>query len=134
MGAWPIGWDVDVFCSVVMRLLAAVYVALVLPVQVPAPVFVVLVVATLGGYYAATDGVLTAMAAARLPSSRAGTGLSVLTTSLNLSRLAASVVFGWAWTFGGTAVATWGYLVLLATAIGVASFVLPRDQANGNLG
>jgi MFS family permease len=115
-------------------LLGALYAALMLPVHVPAPIFVLLVVAMLGGYYAATDGVLTAMAAARLSSSRTGTGLSVLTSTLNVGRLGASVVFGWLWTLGGTTLATGGYLVLLTAAIVIAALVLPADDAHGIVG
>ena len=100
----------------------------------PAGMVGVMVMALLGGYYAATDGVLTAMTAARLSPSRTGTGLSVLTTSTNLGRLVASVAFGWAWTLGGTTVATAGYLGLLAIAMAVASFTLPRDADHARIG
>ena len=71
----------------------------------------------LGGYYAATEGVLTAMAAAVLPASHSGSGLAVLATATNLARLAASVAFGWMWTVAGVERATATALVALATAI-----------------
>jgi len=111
-------------------LLVAVYVALVVPAVVPAPLVALTVVALLGGHYAATDGVLTAMTATRLTPSRTATGLSILATSTNISRLVGSIVFGWAWTMGGTTVAVAGYFALLAIAILVASGTLPREPTN----
>jgi MFS family permease len=115
-------------------LLGIVYAVLIAPAHIPGTMVAVVIVTLLGGYYAATDGVLTAMTAARLSSARTGTGLSVLMTSINLSRLAASVVFGSVWTFGGTTVATGGYLGLLAIAMVAASFMLPRDADNARHG
>jgi MFS family permease len=81
---------------------------------------IVLAVATivmLGAYYAATEGVLTAMAAAVLPASHSGTGLAVLATATNVSRLVASIGFGWLWTTMGVSPATSISLVALAAAI-----------------
>src|SRR5439155_162969 len=74
-------------------------------------------VALLGVYYAATDGVLTAMAAAALPSSETGSGLAVLATATNVARLAASVTYGFLWTRAGIGLATAGYLLALTAAI-----------------
>jgi hypothetical protein len=82
----------------------------------------------LGAYYAATDGVLTAMGAARLAPSRTGSGLAVLATTVNLARLASSVLFGAVWTWAGVTTATVAYLGLLAAAIAVASFTLPKEE------
>jgi MFS family permease len=107
-------------------LLAAVYATLLSPVASPALALIPL--ALLGAYYAATDGVLTAMAASVLPASRSGTGLSVIATATNLSRLAASVLFGLAWTRVGLAAATSWYLAALALAIVAAGVVLVRAE------
>lgn len=58
---------------------------------------VVLCVALLGAYYAATDGVMMALTSAVLPPELRGTGLSLVTTVNNLGRVVASLGFGWLW-------------------------------------
>ncbi len=55
----------------------------------------------LGAYYAATDGVLAAMASAVLPGHVRATGLSVLATGTTLARAGAAVAFGALWTYRG---------------------------------
>ena len=60
--------------------LALVYTALLLPATLTPVVVAMTVIALLGAYYSATDGVLTAMAAAVLPGRRSGSGLSLLAT------------------------------------------------------
>jgi predicted MFS family arabinose efflux permease len=107
-------------------LLAAVYVTLLAPIA-SLPLAVVSLV-LFGAYYAATDGVLTAMAAAVLPSSTSGTGLSLLATATNVSRLAASMLFGLLWTSVGIGAATLAYVAALAVAIVAASVVLVRAE------
>ncbi len=109
-------------------LLALVYALLTPVMSLSTPALALVVVAVLGAYYAATDGVLTAMAAARLAPSRTGSGLAVLATTVNLARLASSVLFGAVWTWAGVTTATVGYLGLLAAAIAVASFTLPKEE------
>ena len=95
---------------------------------VASPALAVIPLALLGAYYAATDGVLTAMAAAVLPQSVSGTGLSVLATATNVSRLAASVLFGLLWSSAGIATATTIYFAGLAVAIGLATVLLARAR------
>jgi MFS family permease len=107
-------------------LLAAVYVTLLAPIASVALAVVSLVL--FGAYYAATDGVLTAMAAAVLPPSASGTGLSLLATATNVSRLAASVLFGLLWTSVGIGAATVAYVAALAVAIVAAIVVLVRAE------
>jgi MFS family permease len=85
-----------------------------------------LTIALLGGYYAATEGVLTAMAAAALPSKHSGSGLAVLATATNLSRFTASVLFGWLWMTLGVSTATLAGLAGLVAAIVCAAVVLRR--------
>jgi len=84
--------------------------------------------ALLGAYYAATDGVLTAMAAAALPKNAAGSGLSYLATVTNVSRLLASILFGLLWERIGIRPATSVFLAGLLIAIVVATVVLPRAR------
>ena len=107
-------------------LLALVYVVLLLPGvgwwQIAAVLFL------LGVFYAATDGVLTAMAAAALPSSHSGSGLAVLATASDLARLTASVLFGFLWSLAGSTHATIYYLLALAVAITAAAFFLIRPK------
>jgi len=107
-------------------LLGAIYATLLSPAISPALALIPL--AMLGAYYAATDGVLTAMAAAALPQSGTGTGLSVLATATNISRLAASILFGLIWSRASLAAATVVYLAALAIAIVAASVVLIRGE------
>jgi MFS family permease len=86
----------------------------------------------LGLFYAATDGVLTAMAAAELPGSYSGSGLAVFATATNLARLGASVTYGFLWSRAGIGQATVSYLLALAVAMVGAWFVLSRSQQHVN--
>jgi predicted MFS family arabinose efflux permease len=85
----------------------------------------------LGGYYAATDGVLTAMASAELPQSATGSGLALLATITNLARLTASILFGTIWSLWGVRAATWTYVLMLAVACGLASVILANARNVG---
>ncbi len=80
-------------------LLLLVYLVLVGPGPGLPRLFLALVL--FGSYYAATDGVLAAMASAVLPPRLCGSGLAVLSTVTNVARLLASVVFGAIWTWVG---------------------------------
>jgi MFS family permease len=59
------------------------------------------VLALLGTYYAATDGVLMAMGSVHIPEALRGSGLALLGTATSITRLLASVMFGLLWTFVG---------------------------------
>jgi MFS family permease len=78
----------------------------------------------LGAYYAGTDGVLTAMAAAELPARARGTGLAILATVTNVARLLASVIFGALWGAIGMSQTTGIYFAALLAAIVAASVIL----------
>jgi MFS family permease len=78
---------------------------------------VVACMALLGATYAATDGVLMALASPLLPEALRTTGLAVLTTFTSVARLLASVLFGALWTFWGAERA----LVVFLGAVTVAS-------------
>jgi len=75
--------------------------------------------ALLGLYYAATDGVLAALASSVLERDVLTTGLAVVGTVTNLSRAVVSLSFGAAWSRGGEtpALATFGVGLLLSTAL-----------------
>jgi MFS family permease len=82
----------------------------------------------LGCYYAATDGVVMALASSVVPDEVRGSGLALVGTVTNISRLLASVLFGALWSLWGIhqALATFG--VALAGAIVLAAFVLRRTR------
>jgi MFS family permease len=85
-----------------------------------------------GCYYAATDGILMALASAVLPTDLRTSGLGLLTTATSLSRLAASIVFGALWTFWGTetAVIVSGVGMVVAIALTVVALLRARGEAN----
>ncbi len=80
---------------------------------------VILALVLLGGYYAATDGVLMALAGAVLPPELRASGMALVTTGTSLARLLGSVLFGVLWTWRGVEVA-----VGLSTAGLAAAMVL----------
>jgi MFS family permease len=107
-------------------LLLLVYVTLV--VSAGGPARLVLALVFFGGYYAATDGVLTAMASAALPPRLCGSGLALLVTITNAARLVASVLFGALWQWTGIRNATVVFAGALVSAIVLASVVRPNRQ------
>src|SRR3954469_1023910 len=107
-------------------LLALTYVSLLLPTG--SVIAAIVALALLGAYYAATDGVLTAMAATVLPHETTGSGLSLLATATNVSRILASVLFGVLWTYAGVNTATAFYFCGLAVAILTSATLLTRTH------
>jgi MFS family permease len=90
-----------------------------------------LVVALLGAYYAATDGVLMALASPALPDDRRGGGLALVATVTNLARAGAALAFGLAWSVWSRDAAVGAFAVALALAVVVASLILrqlPGDR------
>lgn len=106
--------------------LAAVYVILLLPAG--SGLVVVLPLALLGLYYAATDGVLTALAASVLPPEAAGTGLSLLATATNGGKLLSSILFGLLWARADLRTATIRYLIALMVALPVSAAILAATR------
>jgi hypothetical protein len=98
------------------------YAVFLLPVASPAQLVAVL--ALLGAYYAATDGVLMALASAVLPGELRTSGLALLTTATGLARLLASVLFGALWTWRGVETAGILYGGGLLAAILLTVFAL----------
>jgi MFS family permease len=86
----------------------------------------VFTILALGAYYAATDGVLMALAAHMLPPARCATGLAILSTGTSVARLLSSVAFGWAWTSGDVSGAVTIFAALLAVAMTFAVVALRR--------
>jgi predicted MFS family arabinose efflux permease len=91
-----------------------------------APVACVLL---LGAHYAATDGVLMALAAATVPRERRASGLALVTTATGLARFAGSIAFGFLWATWGAAVALGAFASLLAVALPRAASSLRRAEA-----
>jgi MFS family permease len=112
-------------------LLGLTYGALFVPLADPAVVLVVLIL--LGAYYAATDGVLVALASTVIPPAACATGLAVLTTVTSLCRLVASVLFGALWNWRGPdyAVACFGAGLACSTLAGAA--LLKRSGRRASL-
>jgi MFS family permease len=88
----------------------------------------VFVLLALGGYFAATEGVMTALAGALLPDDLQGSGLGMLTTVVSLGRFASSLAFGGLWLALGLQEAVLGFALALALAIACAAPLLLRAQ------
>jgi MFS family permease len=86
-----------------------------------------------GASYAATDGVLAALASTTLDEDVRGSGLAVLTTATNLARFGASVGFGALWTWAGLDTAVLACGIALVAALVVTALVLrgTRPEAAG---
>jgi MFS family permease len=102
--------------------LLVAYALLLLPAGPAAEIPVYLVL--LGLYYAATDGVLMALASATLPPPLRGSGLALLVTSTSLGRLLASVFFGMIWTWYDVETAIAVFAIALCTAMVLAGAAL----------
>jgi MFS family permease len=132
--ALPAGWLADRQGR--MRTLLAGYAALIaayaVAVAPPAgPWTVAGCVALLGLFYAATDGVMMALASAALPADRRATGLSIVGTANGAGKIAASLVFGWLWTVAPASVAVGLFAVALALTV-VALVTLPTWRLLGD--
>lgn len=82
----------------------------------------------LGLYYAATDGVLSALASAMLPEQWRTTGLAIMTTGTGLARLLASLGYGALWTYLGPNQALTLFLIGLSITVLLAWVFLSRVE------
>lgn len=82
----------------------------------------------LGVFYAATDGVLMALATPVLPQGRRAGGMAVLQTGQALARLVAAAGFGAAWTLWGIGPALTCAALALTAALAGATALLPRRE------
>ncbi|TGB10180.1 MFS transporter [Streptomyces sp. MZ04] len=82
----------------------------------------------LGVFYAATDGVLMALATPVLPQGRRASGMAVLQTGQALARLVAAAGFGAAWTLWGIGSALTCAVLALTAALAGAALLLPRGE------
>jgi MFS family permease len=83
----------------------------------------------LGCYYAATDGVLAALASTFLPERLRTTGLALVATGVALAKLVASVGFGALWTWFGPRAAVAVFMGLLAVSLPIGALLLRRPRA-----
>jgi MFS family permease len=86
----------------------------------------------LGIYYAATDGVLIALASTILPEEWLTTGLAVMTTGTGLARLLASLVYGALWSAIGPGQALITFLIGLCVALLISWVFIGRVERNIN--
>ncbi|MCB0087232.1 MAG: MFS transporter [Caldilineaceae bacterium] len=107
--------------------LALVYTVLLLPVNVYVAAGGMLLL--LGIYYAATDGVLMALASGLLPPHLRTTGLALLTTGTGVARLLASTLYGAVWNWVGAEQALLVYIGGIVLVLVAASASLKRLSA-----
>jgi MFS family permease len=88
----------------------------------------VLCLLALGGYFAATEGVLTALAGSVLPEKLQASGIGLLITVTSLGRLLSSLAFGGLWFAIGLQQAVICFSVALALALVLAAPLLVRAQ------
>ncbi|MGW4895318.1 MFS transporter [Kitasatospora sp. NPDC004240] len=105
--------------------LLAAYLTLMAPPGWPAAVLVLVLLAV---FYAATDGVLMALAGPVLPLDGRASGLAVLQTGQALARLGGAAGFGAAWTWWGPRPALAAAALALAAALAAAWRILPEKE------
>ncbi|BFU46141.1 MFS transporter [Krasilnikovia sp. MM14-A1004] len=88
------------------------------------PVTLVAVLALLGTFYAATDGVLPALVSRLVAAETRTSGIAAAQTVTVLARFAASVAFGALWSAVGARPGLLVFAMLLATALPVAAVLL----------
>ncbi|MGW6912936.1 MFS transporter [Kitasatospora sp. NPDC054939] len=82
-----------------------------------------------GLFYAATDGVLMALAGPRLPEALRTTGIALVQSGQALAYLASSVLFGLAWQWWGPAAASRAAALLVLAALAATALLLTDDPA-----
>jgi MFS family permease len=82
----------------------------------------------LGIYYAATDGVLMALASTTVPEHLRGSGLALVVTATSLARLVASIAFGALWTAFDARTAIAAFAIALAVTLCLAAAGLGVSQ------
>ncbi len=90
----------------------------------------------LGVFYAATDGVLMALASSLCSPEQRASGMAVVTTAMSGARFLASVGFGALWTRFGSDVAIYTFFGALVIAVAIAGNILRRpaeaEEADGS--
>ena len=83
-------------------------------------------------YYAATDGILSALASTMLPEQWRTTGLAIMITGTSLARLFASLAYGALWTYLGPNQALTIFLLGLSVTVLFAWIFLSRVERKVN--
>lgn len=81
-----------------------------------------------GLYYAATEGVLAAMASSIIPAEYRSRGLAILATMVSCGKFGSSLLFGWLWQTWGTQTALVILSLGLAVSLGVATYWLREPR------
>jgi hypothetical protein len=89
--------------------------------------------ALFGAYYAATNGVLSAITSALVPEELRGSGLSLVATLDSVASLLASVAFGVLWTLTSNATAVTVFGVGLVVVIVIAATALSRVERSAEV-
>ncbi|MFI2365856.1 MFS transporter [Promicromonospora sp. NPDC019610] len=108
-------------------LLAAAYACAASPFAGTTTTVVALVL--LGAFYAATDGVLSALTSALVPAAVRGTAIGTAQTVTAVARMAASAGFGVLWYATGRVDALWIATTALVLAVPVCAYLLRRSPA-----
>jgi MFS family permease len=87
--------------------------------------------ALLGSFYAATDGVLSALVAGIAPASARAQSLAAVQTVVAVSRFASSILFGLLWSQLGRGPAVLCFAVALVAALPLARILLRTAQPSG---
>ncbi|WP_406336027.1 MFS transporter [Streptomyces zaomyceticus] len=87
----------------------------------------------LGVFYAATDGVLMALAGPFLTEGRHAGGLAVVQTAQALARVGAAVAFGAVWTASGPGTALVAAMLALTAALCCAARLLPSTPSDNGV-
>ena len=90
-----------------------------------------LTVVLLGAYYAATDGVLMALASTVVPADQRGGGLALVATATSLGRMGAAIVFGFVWTMWSRELAVVSFALALSCSLILASRLLHALRPDG---
>jgi MFS family permease len=85
---------------------------------------VVVVLFLLGSFYAATDGVLSALATQSVPEESRASGIAAAQTVVALTRFACSLGFGLLWELTSTSTALWVMAAALSMSIAGVAFLL----------
>jgi MFS family permease len=100
--------------------------ALLLSFQSVSELLSVACIVLLGLFYAATEGVLMAMASHLVPAGHRATGLALLLTGVGLAKFTSSLLFGWLWQSGGIDLALAVFVSACVVMIVISHQVLGR--------
>lgn len=110
--------------------LLLVHAALLAPIA--GPWMPIAVAVLLGVYYAATDGVLMALASAVVPADQRGSGLALAATASSLGRMGAALGFGVLWSTWSRDVAVVAFALALACSLALVRPLLRAATPDGD--